>query len=92
MLYCAIDPGQMPYEVDVAFPNQVELRVNQEIFSGNLKGIKKKSGTTRPADITDLTRRLNSYSNSVNVTYAAVDRVQNPTSSVSHLKFTTSYH
>lgn len=83
MVYCAVDPGNLPYPVDVAFPNQVEIRINAEVYQGNTRGIKKKPGTTRPADITDLTRKLGSYINNITLTYAATDRAHNPSPSVS---------
>lgn len=85
MLYCMVDPGHTAYPQDIAFPNQVDLRVNENQFSGNLRGIKKKPGTTRPADITDITtRRSKDSMNVVSVTYAATDRVHNPSPSVRH--------
>lgn len=80
MLYCAADIPHGPthgpsYPLDITFPTQIEVKVNDESFHGNLRGIKKKPGTTRPADITDLTRRLPGYRNTLTITYAATDRV-----------------
>ena len=77
LVYCTSEPW-LPNS-EVAFPNQIELKVNEELFQGNLRGIKKKSGTTRPADITNLVRKIPSYHNKVSITYAATDKVrQNP--------------
>lgn len=72
MVYCAADNDQPPK--DIAFPTQCELKCNAEQYSGNLKGIKKKPGTTKPADITSFVRRLVGFKNNVSVTYAATDR------------------
>lgn len=76
MLFCAVDVAGYLGPVDIAFPGQIELKVNGEAYGGNLRGIKKKPGTTRPADITDLLRKLPSYNNNVSLTYAATDKVR----------------
>ena len=44
--------------------------MNQDEVKANLRGLKNKPGTTRPADITDLLRKRPNYSNSIAVTYA----------------------
>jgi len=76
MLFCAVDAPGLPIPADIAFPAQIELKVNGEPYGGNLRGIKKKPGTTRPADITDLLRKSPpSYTNNVSLTYAATDKV-----------------
>ncbi|KAL9081844.1 MAG: hypothetical protein Q9159_006984 [Coniocarpon cinnabarinum] len=72
LLYCTSD-FDLP-RPDVGFPSQIEVKVNDEAFQGNLRGIKKKAGTTRPADITSLVRKLPNYQNRVAVTYAATDK------------------
>lgn len=76
MLYCAADSlhaSGMP--TDIAFPNQIEIKINDEQFQGNLRGVKKKPGTTRPADITSLVRKLPTYTNRLSIAYAATERV-----------------
>ena len=71
MIYCTADPGSLPAtRVDISFPHQVEIKVNQDEVKGNLRGLKNKPGTTRPADITDLLRKKNHYKNDVAITYA----------------------
>ena len=73
LIYCTSDLSSN--QPDIAFPSQIEIKVNDEPFQGNLRGIKKKTGTTRPADITHLVRKLPNYQNKVVVTYAATDKV-----------------
>ena len=71
MIYCTTDTANSPFSrVDIAFPHQVEIKVNQDEIKGNLRGLKNKPGTTRPADITDLLRKRNGYSNDIAITYA----------------------
>ena len=71
LIYCAADSGFSPFNrVDVAFPHQVEIKVNQDEVKANLRGLKNKPGTTRPADITDLLRKRPGYSNEISITYA----------------------
>ncbi|KAI9708705.1 MAG: SUMO ligase siz1 [Chrysothrix sp. TS-e1954] len=73
LLYCSGHPyGAQPN--DIAFPAQVEIKVNGELYAGNTRGIKKKPGTTRPADITAFIKKQSMFSNSVIVTYAATEK------------------
>ncbi|GAB7346491.1 hypothetical protein MBLNU457_5179t2 [Dothideomycetes sp. NU457] len=75
MLYCATSTLMTNYErVDVAFPNQLEVRVNQEEIKANFKGLKNKPGTTKPTDITDFVRRLAGYQNQLQITYALTSK------------------
>lgn len=77
MLYCATSTLLTNYErVDVAFPNQLEVRVNQEEVKSNYKGLKNKPGTTKPADITEFVRKLAGYQNQLQITYALTTKVQ----------------
>lgn len=56
---------------DIAFPHQSELKVNGDEIKANLRGLKNKPGSTRPADITDWLRlKLPHYVNNVDFTYA----------------------
>lgn len=73
LVYCTSDLDSP--NPDIGFPSQIELKVNAETFQGNLRGIKKKVGTTRPADITSLVRRIPNYNNQLSITYAATERV-----------------
>jgi len=76
MVYCAQKTwASTPMQnIEVAFPGQVELKVNSEVYSGNLRGIKKKPGTTRPADVTDFVQKKANYVNSVSITAASHDK------------------
>jgi E3 SUMO-protein ligase PIAS1 len=76
MVYCAQKTwiGVPSQNIEVAFPGQIELKVNNEVYSGNLRGIKKKPGTTRPADVTDFVTKQPNYVNSVSVTAASQDK------------------
>ena len=76
-LFGAADNGMTPYSrCDVAFPYQVELKVNRDEVKANLRGLKNKPGTTRPADITDYLRvKPPGYLNEVVLTYALTHKV-----------------
>ncbi len=56
---------------EICFPHQSELKVNGDDVKANLRGLKNKAGSTRPADITQHLR-LNkpAASNTVDFTYA----------------------
>lgn len=75
MVYCASDPISSFSKVDIAFPHQVEIKINQDEFKGNLRGLKNKPGSTRPADITDLLRQKADFGNAMTVTYALTQKV-----------------
>ena len=71
MVYCAAESTLSPFSrVDIAFPYQVEIKVNHDEVKSNLRGLKGKPGSTRPADITDLMRKRAGYNNEMLVTYA----------------------
>lgn len=75
MIYCASDPLN-PYTLtDIAFPYQVEIKINEDEVKANLRGLKNKPGSTRPADITKLLRIRADYSNVMKVTYALTNKV-----------------
>lgn len=73
LMYCGV-PSTSLYNslgIDIAFPNQIEVKVNDDDVKHNFKGLKNKPGTTKPADITSKIRtRPPSYENRVSVTYA----------------------
>ncbi|KAI9844097.1 MAG: SUMO ligase siz1 [Sclerophora amabilis] len=71
MVYCASDTGLGPYaKADITFPHQVELKVNNDEIKANLRGLKNKPGSTRPADITNHVHKTEKYQNTVTMTYA----------------------
>ncbi|KAL1960006.1 hypothetical protein VTO42DRAFT_674 [Malbranchea cinnamomea] len=75
MLYGAADNGLTQYSpCDIAFPHQVELKVNLDEVKTNLRGLKNKPGTTRPADITNYIRKKPGYPNHIVLTYALTQK------------------
>ncbi|EON65978.1 hypothetical protein W97_05220 [Coniosporium apollinis CBS 100218] len=75
MLYSAQDPILGPYaKADVAFPTQLEVKINGDEVKANFKGLKNKPGSTRPVDITDSVRRITDYKNILYVTYALTSK------------------
>lgn len=73
MVFCA---GDIHGLQDIAFPYQSELKVNGGEIKANLRGLKNKSGTTRPVDITDSLRLDKaSYQNNIEFTYALTNKV-----------------
>lgn len=75
MVFCTSDaPGYKPS--DIAFPHQVELKCNNEDVKANLRGLKNKPGSTRPADITPLLRKkVPNFRNEVELVYALTNKV-----------------
>jgi E3 SUMO-protein ligase PIAS1 len=57
---------------DVAFPQQCEIKVHNDVVQWNTRGLKNKPGTTRPADITKYTKYS---SNTLTFTYALTAKV-----------------
>ncbi|MCJ1395256.1 SUMO ligase siz1 [Xylographa bjoerkii] len=74
MIYCASEPISPFSQVDITFPHQIEIRVNLDEVKANLRGLKGKPGSTRPADITTLLRKRSGYENTLNVTYALTNK------------------
>ncbi|KAL8694508.1 MAG: hypothetical protein Q9218_000838 [Villophora microphyllina] len=70
MIFCASEPVSQFSKLEIAFPHQVEIKVNMDEVKANLRGLKNKPGSTRPADITTLLRKRANYENSMNLTYA----------------------
>lgn len=75
MIYCASEPISPFTKVDISFPHQVEIKINLDEVKSNLRGLKNKPGSTRPADITHLLRKRAGYENSMAVTYALTHKV-----------------
>lgn len=81
MVYCAAETGLNQYtKSDIAFPYQVELKTNLDEVKANLRGLKNKPGTTRPADVTNYIRKRPGYQNLITMTYALTQKA-----STSHL-------
>ncbi|GAM90852.1 hypothetical protein ANO11243_088980 [Dothideomycetidae sp. 11243] len=76
MLYCTTASPLSHYSEfsDVAFPSQIEVKMNQEDVKSNYKGLKNKPGTTKPADLTSYLRKQPRYPNNLQVTYALTTR------------------
>ncbi|KAL4998990.1 PINIT domain-containing protein [Aspergillus recurvatus] len=75
MIFCAADSGLNHFtKSDIAFPHQVELKANLDEVKANLRGLKNKPGTTRPADITNYIRKKAGYTNHVVMTYALTQK------------------
>ncbi|KAL5337104.1 PINIT domain-containing protein [Aspergillus crustosus] len=75
MVFCAADTGLNQFtKSDIAFPHQVELKANLDEVKSNLRGLKNKPGTTRPADITNYIRKKAGYTNHVVMTYALTQK------------------
>ncbi|KAF8532982.1 PINIT domain-containing protein [Trichophaea hybrida] len=77
MVYCAVFETLTPFskDTDISFPHQVELRVNDAVVTGlNLRGLKNKPGSTRPADITDKLNIRANYRNEIGLTYAQTQK------------------
>lgn len=75
MIYCAADPLSSSFPADISFPSQIEIKVNGNDIKANLRGIKNKPGSTRPADITDLVHKKPLYENTLTITYALTTKV-----------------
>ncbi|KAL2830637.1 transport protein particle component-domain-containing protein [Aspergillus pseudoustus] len=75
MVFCAADNGLNQFtKSDITFPHQVELKANLDEVKANLRGLKNKPGTTRPADITSFIRKRAGYTNHVVMTYALTQK------------------
>ncbi|RDW70313.1 hypothetical protein BP5796_08710 [Coleophoma crateriformis] len=72
MVFCS---GEAHGRQDIAFPHQSEIKVNGGEIRANLRGLKGKPGSTRPADITSALRlKLANYANTVDMTYALTSK------------------
>ena len=77
MVFCAAENLTHSMKAtDISFPHQVELKCNDSEVKANLKGLKNKPGSTRPADITSLLRKkVPNYSNIIEMVYALTTKV-----------------
>jgi E3 SUMO-protein ligase PIAS1 len=80
LLFGALDQPLAPFtRIDIAFPSQIEVRINNEEIKANYKGLKNKPGSTRPADITGHVKTTPAnFSNKVAVTYALTQKASQP--------------
>jgi E3 SUMO-protein ligase PIAS1 len=87
LLFSALEQPLTPYSrFDIAFPSQIEVKVNDQEVKANYKGLKNKPGSTRPADITDFVRtHVANHRNTVNITYALNQKASPPGVSCPHL-------
>ena len=76
LLFSALEQPLAPYSrLDIAFPSQIEVKINDEEVKANYKGLKNKPGSTRPADITEFVRfKVGNQRNSINITYALTQK------------------
>lgn len=87
LLFSALEQPLAPYSrLDITFPSQIEVRINNEEVKANYKGLKNKPGSTRPADITDFVR-MNpiNYRNTLLITYALTQKAS--PQEVSHIYY-----
>jgi E3 SUMO-protein ligase PIAS1 len=80
LLFSALEQPLTPYSrFDIAFPSQIEVKVNDEEVKANYKGLKNKPGSTRPADITGFVRtHVANHRNTVHITYALNQKASPP--------------
>lgn len=76
MIYSAPDPISPFSKVEIEFPYQLEIKINQDEVKANFRGLKNKPGTTRPVDITKMLRHKTGYDNHMVVTYALTKKVR----------------
>jgi E3 SUMO-protein ligase PIAS1 len=76
LLFSALEQPLAPYSrLDIAFPSQIEVKINDEEVKANYKGLKNKPGSTRPADITEFVRfKVANQRNGLNITYALTQK------------------
>jgi E3 SUMO-protein ligase PIAS1 len=79
-LFGALEQPLAQYtRLDIAFPSQFEVRLNNAEIKANFKGLKNKPGSTRPADITEAIRKTPANQrNTLHVTYALTQKVGQP--------------
>ena len=71
MLFCGHSHAMSAYAaVNVTFPNQIEVKVNNNDVKHNFKGLKNKDGSTKPADITPFLQKFGGRENTIQITYA----------------------
>jgi len=62
--------------VDIVFPQQIEIKVNGNEVKGNTRGVKGKKGSTKPLDITQFVRsHPKDRKNNISIQYALTTKV-----------------
>lgn len=63
--------GQGLTKSDVAFPQNMEVKVNNtEEVKWNHKGLKNKPGSAQPGDLTAFLRKVPNFTNEISIMYA----------------------
>lgn len=81
MVYCTSQimgaPAIFPLpKAEIAFPRQIEIKINGVEVKADLKGIDTKTGSTKPADITSLIVKRSDYpGNFLNVSYPSNSKI-----------------
>lgn len=77
MVFCASEGfSSLSRDADITFPHNVELKCNSDEVKSNLRGLKNKPGSTRPADVTHLIKKKSNYPNTVEMVYALTTKVR----------------
>lgn len=74
MLYCGEKQNHITVS-DVAFPAQIEIKVNDQEIKTNTKGIKGKPGSVKPVDITPFLKKQSDVPSRVQISYALTNKV-----------------
>lgn len=78
MVFCAVENYESRHvPCDITFPQHGELKCNSDDVKSNLKGLKNKPGTTRPADVTTFIRKKINFPNTIELVYALTTKVRN---------------
>src|SRR5690349_5025010 len=76
LLYCAATSDAVNgAPSDIAFPTQLEVKVNEQEVKANFKGVKNQPGSTRPADITGFVTKQPTFNNRILITHALPQKV-----------------
>ena len=76
MIFCAAESPSGSLRAEISFPHQVELKCNDQDVKANLRGLKNKPGSTRPADITSfLKKKIPRFPNNIEMVYALTTKV-----------------
>lgn len=75
LAFCTDEPESRHLLRNVAFPHQSELKINGMDLKHNLRGLKNKPGSTRPADVTTAMHlKPSTYVNKVELVYALTEK------------------
>ena len=76
MVFSTADAPSSHGQADIAFPNQIDVRVNGAEVRANFRGLKNKPGSTRPVDITELLKSHPKAPSEMTVSYALTTKVR----------------